>query len=199
MTSHQLSQLALCSLLSEGWELSNGCAQSSPIYSPWLLPGLGQRLWAAPLKPVTFSVSLETLGALAPSGVSWSWDRARCDGSCSILNMLSPTQEKNAVLQPRPGAEPLAPTLVLWLPPKLELVEVAGLSSGAQGGALGFDWEQVSRPPKGWGSALDRRLCDSLTQCGRAAVTVLSASPPIPVSGYVARGGGGRLGTVVKG
>lgn len=173
---------------------------SPPPYThPWLLPGLGQRLWAAPLKPVTCSVSLETLGALAPSGVSWSWGRARAAGSCSILNMLSPTQEKNAVLQPRPGTEPLAPTLVFWLPPKLEPVEVAALSSGAQGGALGFDREQVSRPPKGWGSALDRCLCDSLTQCGRAAVTALSASPPVPVSGYVGQRWRGRIGHSGKG
>lgn len=53
-----------------------------------------------------------------PSGVSGSWGRACADGSCSI-NILSPTQEKNAVLQPRLRHRALAPTLGLWPPPKL--------------------------------------------------------------------------------
>ena len=113
MTSHQLSQLALCSLLFERWELSN--CPPPPLYThPRLLPGLGQRLWAAPLKSVTYPVSLETLGALALSGVSWSWGMASADGGCSVLNMLSPTWERNAgVLQPRPRTESLALTLAL--------------------------------------------------------------------------------------
>lgn len=165
---------------------------------PHILTLVAPRAWpeAVGSSPETCDlfVSSETLGPLAPSGVSWSWGRARADGSCSVLNMLSPTQEKNAVLQPGPGTEPLAPTLVLWLSPKLELVEVAGLSSGAQGGALGFDREQVSRPPKGWGSALDRCLCDSLTQCGRAAVT-----PRQWICGQRWRGEIGHSGKGLKG
>ena len=151
-----------------------------PYTHPWLLPGLGQRLWAAPLKSVTCSVCLETLGALAPSAVSWSWGRVCADSSCSVLNVLSTTWEESAVIQPRPGAEPLAPTLALWPPPELVPVEVAALSSRAQGGALGFDQEQVSRPYKGWESALDRRLCDNLTQCGKGGCYCSLSQPARP-------------------
>ena len=180
MTSHQLSQLALCSLLSERKELSNGCAHASPIYSPLVAP----RAWpeavgSSPEICDLFRVFGDSWGP-GPSAVSWSWGRVCADSSCSVLNVLSPTWEESAAIQPRPGAEPLAPTLALWPPPELVPVEVAALSSRAQGGALGFDQEQVSRPYKGWESALDRRLCDNLTQCGKGGCYCSLSQPARP-------------------
>lgn len=59
------------------------------------------------------------------------------------------------VIQPRPWAEPLTPTLALWPLPNSQPAEAAALSSRAQGGALGLSQEQVSPCPKGLGPALE--------------------------------------------